>query len=83
MLEELLCLQYCANLCFCMWFEESLYFNCGVVEGILIKNYNVRLSGYIFVDFLVSFLCLFFEKDWIDYFVSIDMGIVLVSDCNM
>lgn len=66
-----------------MWFEESLYFNRGVVEGILIKNYNARLSGYIFVDFLVSFLRLFFEKDWIDYFVSIDMGIVLVSDRNM
>ncbi|EOL2270682.1 helix-turn-helix transcriptional regulator [Escherichia coli] len=76
-------LQYCANSCFCMWTEESSYFNRGVVEGILTKNHNARLSGYIFVDFSVSFLRLFLEKDWIDYLASTDMGIVLVSDRNM
>ncbi|RBO26841.1 LuxR family transcriptional regulator [Escherichia coli] len=63
--------------------EESSYFNRGVVEGILTKNHNARLSGYIFVDFSVSFLRLFLEKDWIDYLASTDMGIVLVSDRNM
>ncbi|EHW09224.1 hypothetical protein ECDEC8B_3811 [Escherichia coli DEC8B] len=66
-----------------MWPEESSYFNRGVVEGILTKNHNARLSGYIFVDFSVSFLRLFLEKDWIDYLASTDMGIVLVSDRNM
>ncbi len=65
--EESPRLQYCANSCFCMWPEESSYFNRGVVEGILTKNHNARLSGYIFVDFSVSFLRLFLEKDWIDY----------------
>ena len=78
--EESPRLQYCANSCFCMWPEESSYFNRGVVEGILTKNHNARLSGYIFVDFSVSFLRLFLEKDWIDYLASTDMGIVLVSD---
>lgn len=53
--EESPRLQYCANSCFCMWTEESSYFNRGVVEGILTKNHNARLSGYIFVDFSVSF----------------------------
>ena len=48
--EESPRLQYCANSCFCMWPEESSYFNRGVVEGILTKNHNARLSGYIFVD---------------------------------
>lgn len=81
--EESPRLQYCANSCFCMWPEESSYFNRGVVEGILTKNHNARLSGYIFVDFSVSFLRLFLEKDWIDYLASTDMGIVLVSDRNM
>ncbi len=57
--EESPRLQYCANSCFCMWPEESSYFNRGVVEGILTKNHNARLSGYIFVDFSVSFLRLF------------------------
>ncbi len=60
--EESPRLQYCANSCFCMWTEESSYFNRGVVEGILTKNHNARLSGYIFVDFSVSFLRLFLEK---------------------
>ena len=32
--EESPRLQYCANSCFCMWPEESSYFNRGVVEGI-------------------------------------------------
>ncbi|HAJ6784643.1 helix-turn-helix transcriptional regulator, partial [Escherichia coli] len=50
---------------------------------ILTKNHNARLSGYIFVDFSVSFLRLFLEKYWIDYLASTDMGIVLVSDRNM
>lgn len=81
--EESPSLQYCANSCFCMWPEESSYFNRSVVEGILTKNHNARLSGYIFVDFSVSFLRLFLEKDWIDYLASTDMGIVLVSDRNM
>lgn len=81
--EESPRLQYCANSFFCMWPEESSYFNRGVVEGILTKNHNARLSGYIFVDFSVSFLRLFLEKDWIDYLASTDMGIVLVSDRNM
>ncbi len=39
--EESPRLQYCANSCFCMWPEESSYFNRGVVEGILRK---VRIS---------------------------------------
>ncbi len=30
--EESPRLQYCANSCFCMWPEESSYFNRGVVE---------------------------------------------------
>ncbi|MCS1367063.1 hypothetical protein NX037_23240, partial [Escherichia coli] len=80
--EESPRLQYCANSCFCMWPEESSYFNRGVVEGILTKNHNARLSGYIFVDFSVSFLRLFLEKDWIDYLASTDMGIVLVAEIN-
>lgn len=63
------------KLVFCMWPEESSYFNRGVVEGILTKNHNARLSGYIFVDFSVSFLRLFLEKDWIDYLASTDMGL--------
>ena len=40
--EESPRLQYCANSCFCMWPEESSYFNRGVVEGILTKNHNAR-----------------------------------------
>ena len=76
-------LQYCANACFCMWPEDSSYFNRGVVEGILSKNHNARLSGYIFVDFSVSFLRLFLDKDWIEYLASTEMGIVLISDRNM
>lgn len=63
--------------------RRKFIFNRGVVEGILTKNHNARLSGYIFVDFSVSFLRLFLEKDWIDYLASTDMGIVLVSDRNM
>lgn len=76
-------LQYCANACFCMWPEESIYFNRGVIEGILNNNHNARLNGYIFVDFSISFLRLFLDKQWIDYLASTRMGIVLVSDRNM
>ena len=76
-------LQYCANACFCMRPEESIYFNRGVIEGILNNNHNARLNGYIFVDFSISFLRLFLDKQWIDYLASTRMGIVLVSDRNM
>ncbi len=77
--EESPRLQYCANSCFCMWPEESSYFNRGVVEGILTKNHNARLSGYIFVDFSVSFLRLFLEKDWIDYLALMNPLMILVK----
>lgn len=76
-------LQYCANSCFCTWPEESNYFNRGVIEGILNKNHNARLSGYIFVDFSISFLRLFLNTEWIEYLSSTEMGIILVSDRNM
>lgn len=76
-------LQYCANACFCMWPEESIYFNKGVIEGILNNNHNARLSGYIFVDFSISFLRLFLDKEWIEYLASTRMGIILISDRNM
>lgn len=66
-----------------MWPEESIYFNRGVIEGILNNNHNARLNGYIFVDFSISFLRLFLDKQWIDYLASTRMGIVLVSDRNM
>jgi Response regulator len=76
-------LQYCANACFCMWPEESVYFNKGIIEGILANNHNARLSGYIFVDFSISFLRLFLDKEWLEYLTSTRMGIILVSDRNM
>ena len=76
-------LQYCANACFCMWPEESVYFYKGIIEGILANNHNARLSGYIFVDFSISFLRLFLDKEWIEYLASTRMGIILVSDRNM
>jgi DNA-binding CsgD family transcriptional regulator len=66
-----------------MWPEESIYFNKGVIEGILNNNHNARLSGYIFVDFSISFLRLFLDKEWIEYLASTRMGIILISDRNM
>ena len=76
-------LQYCANACFCMWPEQSIYFNRGIMDGILNNNHNARLSGYIFVDFSISYLRLFLNTEWIDYLASTGMGIILVSDRNM
>ena len=52
-------------------------------EGIFSKNNNARLRGYNIVDFSVSFLRLFLDKDWIEYLASTEMGIVLISDRNM
>ncbi|CAM7398850.1 hypothetical protein ESCOCP365M2_11590 [Escherichia coli] len=78
--EESPRLQYCANSCFCMWPEESSYFNRGVVEGILTKNHNARLSGYIFVDFSVSFLRLFLEKDGNDSNLLIVFYVQIMPD---
>jgi len=66
-----------------MWPEESIYFNKGVIEGILNNNHNARLSGYIFVDFSISFLRLFLDIEWIEYLASTRMGIILISDRNM
>lgn len=76
-------LQYCANACFCMWPEQSIYFNRGIMDGILNNNHNARLSGYIFVDFSISYLRLFLNTEWVDYLASTGMGIILVSDRNM
>lgn len=73
--EESPRLQYCANSCFCMWPEESSYFNRGVVEGILTKP-QCEIKRIYFCRFFSKFLRLFLEKDWIDYLASTDMGIV-------
>ena len=45
--EESPRLQYCANSCFVCGPKKVHIFNRGVVEGILTKNHNARLSGYI------------------------------------
>lgn len=75
--------EYCANACFCTWPEDSLYFNRGIIDGIVNKNHNARLNGYIFVDFSVSFFRLFLDDEWINYLASSSMGIVQVTDRNM
>lgn len=59
--EESPRLQYCANSCFCMWPEESSYFNRGVVEGILTKP-QCEIKRIYFCRFFSKFLRLFLEK---------------------
>ncbi|MBJ3814335.1 helix-turn-helix transcriptional regulator [Shimwellia pseudoproteus] len=74
---------YCASACFCLWPEDNVFFNRGIIDGLLVNNNNALLSGYVFVDFSLSNLHLFVDHEWLDFLSTANLKIILVSDRHL
>lgn len=75
--------EYCTSSCFCFWPENNIFFNRGIIDGLLASNNNALLSGYVFVDFSMANLHLFIDEKWLNFLSKAPLKIILVSDRHM
>ncbi|AFJ45223.1 hypothetical protein EBL_c00870 [Shimwellia blattae DSM 4481 = NBRC 105725] len=74
---------YCTSPCFCLWPEDNLYFNRGIIEGLLTDNNHAMLNGYIFIDFSITNLHIFTDDAWITFLSKSGLRIILISDRHL
>lgn len=78
--QELLPISLCQERCFHPWPIVNNYFSLGVTEGILTKNDNDFLLGFVFVDFSISYLRYFTHVRWINFLAENKLKIIIACD---
>lgn len=78
--KELLPMPLSQEHCFDPWPIVNNYFFLGITEGVLTKNDNSFLLGFVFVDFSIIYLRYFTHARWIDYLTENKLKIIIVCD---
>lgn len=71
---------FCQDECFHSWPKSSPYFSLGVMEGILDSNDRKQCSGFVFIDFSISYLRFFIDERWIDFLVGKKLKVIIICD---